>query len=130
MQAADGRVGSWSGVAGFLGGSAPESEIGKRPVLGPDCPALGLILVEMGPFTMLSIVGKIFPRLLAILLVVCFFGFPHLSNSIVMWAVHVEAAQITSLLDRVFAHVLRARAVHDCTFQVARCTGHIAHTSR
>jgi hypothetical protein len=83
----------------------------------------------MGSFTALFIAHRIFPRLLPGVLVVVLLGFPHLATSLFLWAVHVEAAQITSLLDRVLGHVLRAGTVHDCALQAARCAGHVARPS-
>jgi hypothetical protein len=41
-----------------------------------------------------------FPRLVAIILVVAFIGFPRTADAVFMWVVHVRAEQITSEFDR------------------------------
>ena len=50
----------------------------------------------MDPFDWLSLFGRLFPRLVATILVVGFIGFPRTADAVFMWAVHARAAQITS----------------------------------
>ena len=56
--------------------------------------------IVVDPFDWLSLVGRMFPRLVAIILVVAFIGFPRTADAVFMWAVHVRAEQITSEFDR------------------------------
>jgi hypothetical protein len=65
----------------------------------------------MDPFDWLSLAGRMFPRLVAIILVVAFIGFPRTADAVFMWAVHVRAAQITSEFDHALDPML-ARLKH------------------
>jgi hypothetical protein len=65
----------------------------------------------MDPFGWFSLAGRIFPRLVAIILVVAFIGFPRTADAVFMWAVHVRAAQVTSELDHALDPML-ARLGH------------------
>jgi hypothetical protein len=69
----------------------------------------------MGPLGVLSIVGRLWPKVLSLALVVGFVFFPHAANAAFMWVVHVEAAHITSILQHglasVWDHACHVRAV-------------------
>jgi hypothetical protein len=71
----------------------------------------------MGPLTVLSVVGKVFPGVASLGLFVAFAFFPHEATAAFMWAVHVEAAHITSMLER----VIKASALHGCHVKGAGC---------
>ena len=71
----------------------------------------------MGPFDALSIVGSIWPRVLSLVLVVGFVFFPHDADAAFMWAVHVEAARITSILEHSLANMWN----HACHARAAGC---------
>ena len=71
----------------------------------------------MGPFDALSIVGSIWPRALSLVLVVGFMLFPHAADAAFMWAVHVEAAHVTSTLN----DALRSVGHHACHVRAVGC---------
>lgn len=58
----------------------------------------------MGPFSLLSILGAIWPRLVKLMLVVAFVAFRHDAIAAFWWAVHVEAAHSTSVLASMLKH--------------------------
>jgi hypothetical protein len=70
----------------------------------------------MGPLTVFSVVGKVFPGV-ASRAFVAFAFFPHEATAAFMWAVHVEAAHIASTLER----VIKASALHSCHAKGAGC---------
>jgi hypothetical protein len=63
----------------------------------------------MDPFDWFSVVGRIFPRLVAITLVVGLIYFPRTADAVFMWAVHIRAEHVTSelhhALDPILAHM-------------------------
>jgi hypothetical protein len=69
----------------------------------------------MGPLGVLSIVGRLWPRALSLVIVVGFVVFPHAANAALMWVVHVEVAHITSSLhhrlEGIWHHACHARTV-------------------
>jgi hypothetical protein len=78
----------------------------------------------MDPFDGLSLFGRLFPRLVAIVLAVAFIGFPRTADAVFMWTVHVRAAQITSefdhALDPMFARL--RHGVDTCHAPNSQCS--------
>jgi hypothetical protein len=72
----------------------------------------------MGPFSVLSIIGEIWPRVVAIGFAVGFVFFRHDATTAFMWAVHVEAAHFKSI----FEHAVRASLHPDCHIRIAGCS--------
>lgn len=71
----------------------------------------------MGPFGVLSIIGSIWPRVVAVALIGGFVFFPHDADAALMWAAHVEAGHIAS----VFRHALESMGRHACHARAAGC---------
>jgi hypothetical protein len=71
----------------------------------------------MGPFSMLSIIGEIWPRVVSIGLVVGFVFFRHDATAAFMWAVHVEAAHITSIVKQ----ALESSLHYSCHVRAGSC---------
>jgi hypothetical protein len=78
----------------------------------------------MDPFNWFSLVGRIFPKLVAIILVVGFICFPCTANAVFMWAVHVRAEHVTSelrhALDPMLTHL--RHGVHACHTTNTHCS--------
>jgi hypothetical protein len=64
------------------------------------------------PLDWFSLAGRILPRLVAVILVVAFIGFPRTADAVFMWAVHARAAQITSELDHALNPMLACLRHH------------------
>jgi hypothetical protein len=82
----------------------------------------------MGPLSVLSILGAIWPRLTAIA-TVGLLAFPHQAESVFWWAVHVEGAHIASILDRMLQHAREAGAPRSCAASIVHCSRHAGHAS-
>jgi hypothetical protein len=78
----------------------------------------------MDPFDWLSLAGRMFPRLVAIIMVVAFIGFPRTADAVFMWAVHVRAAEVTSEFNHALDPMLARfrRGVDTCHVTNDQCS--------